>query len=772
MALTVPVLDNTSFERLLEDATARIPSFTPEWTNYGLEGDPGLTLVELFAFLTDSLLYRANRYPETNRLKFLQLLGVPLRPASAASGIVAISNDSGPLQALPLEQGVAVAAGSVPFVTAAPVNVLPLDAMVFYKGPIASTDPNYQAYQTQYEAILLAAEAAAVTTPIATTTTTTSATAATATTTSGSSSAAAAATVQLAFYSTEQMTAPTAANPSPVVDLVADTMDQALYVALLAPANAAPGDVISAIANQTLSLGIVPSLLGGVPPLQPLQLSTQTTPTPSLIYEMPANIGTDPTAAQYVSLTPLAAPDVLDSIGVVLLPLPGAAQIGTWTFSDPMSEGTGDFPPLMNDPTIGPRIVTWIRIRLPTPTTSNGASVVQSAQLVWVSVNASLVFQAVTVVNEVVGTATGEPDQSYMLANSPVLPTTLTVTTQVTTGSQPVVTPWAQVEDLTTAGPNDMVYELDPEAGQVTFGDGVAGARPAAGARILANYQYGGGTQGNVAIGAISSTPDPRLQGGYSVSNPVPTSGGNLAQTVANAEQTIPSVIRNKDRLVTAQDFADVAMNTPGVDINRVDILPLFVPGPPPQDGVAGVVTLMAVPLTDPVNPLWPTPDRLFLGRICSFLDTRRLVTTEVYVCGPIYVSVYVSVGIAVQAGYFPDLVNQAVAAGLQNYLSSLRGRGPTGAGWPLRKTLLDKDLEATVTRIEGVEYVDSLLLGGSDGSQVSEITFTGLQLPRLDGLLVVEGTASPLGSVVGTLVQPAQPGVSVVPVPIIKAKC
>ncbi|HUN41666.1 MAG TPA: putative baseplate assembly protein [Acetobacteraceae bacterium] len=756
---------------MLAAATARIPSFTPEWTNYGLEGDPGLTLIELFAFLTDSLLYRANRYPETNRLKFLQLLGVPLRPAAAATGIVRISNDSGPMQALALEQGVAVAAGSVPFVTAAPVNVLPLDAMIFYKSPIAATDPNYQTYQTQYEAIQLAAEAAAATTTSATTTITTSSST-TSATTSGSTATTSAATVQLAFYSTEQMTAPTAATPSPVVDLVSDTMDRALYVALLAPANGAPSDVISVIANQTLSLGIVPSLVGGVPPLQPLQLSTQTTPTPNLIYEMPANIGTDVSAAQYVSLTPLSAPDVLDSIGVVLLPLPGAAQIGTWTFSDPMSEGTGDFPPLMNDPTIGPRIVTWIRIRLPTPTTSNGASVVASAQLVWVGVNATLIYQAVTVVNEVVGAATGEPDQSYTLANSPVLPTTLTVTTQVTTGSQPVVTPWAQMEDLTTAGPNDMVYELDPEAGQITFGDGINGARPPAGARIVASYQYGGGTQGNVAIGAVSSTTDPRLQGGYSVSNPVPTSGGDLAQTVADAEQNIPSIIRNKDRLVTAQDFADVAMNTPGVDINRVDILPLFVPGPPPQDGVAGVVTLMVVPLTDPVNPLWPTPDRLFLGRVCSYLDTRRLVTTEVYVCGPDYASVYVSVGIAVQAGYFPDLVNQAVTTGLQNYLSSLRGLGPTGAGWPLRKTLLDKDLEAAVTRIEGVEYVDSLLLGGSDGSQVTEITFTGLQLPRLDGLLVVEGTASPLGSVVGTLAQPAQPGVSVVPVPVINAKC
>jgi predicted phage baseplate assembly protein len=397
---------------------------------------------------------------------------------------------------------------------------------------------------------------------------------------------------------------------------------------------------------------------------------------------------------------------------------------------------------------------------------------VPSAKLTWVGINAATVYQAVSVVNEFVATANGEPDQTYTLANSPVLPSNLTVTTQDTTGSLPVIGQWGQTDDLLAAGPREMVYTIDPEAAQITFGDGIHGARPSAGARIIANYQYGGGPQGNVGIGAISTSRDPRLQGGYSIANPVPTTGGDLGQTVAEAEQNIPQVIRHKDRLVTAQDFADIAIQAPGVDINRVDVLPLFSPGPPPQDGVAGVVTLMVVPLTDPVNPLWPTPDRLFLRRVCDYLDTRRLVTTELYVRGPEYLPVYVSVGVAVQAGYFPDLVRQAVTAGLRNYLSSLRGLGPTGGGWPLRKKLLSKDLEAAATRIDGVEYVDSLQLGVNNATPITEYDFTGLQLPRLDGLSVVEGTAQPLASVLGSVVQPAQPGVSIVPVPVIKAKC
>jgi predicted phage baseplate assembly protein len=437
-----------------------------------------------------------------------------------------------------------------------------------------------------------------------------------------------------------------------------------------------------------------------------------------------------------------------------------------------MGEGTEDFPPKIDDPSVSARIVTWLRIRLPQPSGANATGAPTSARITWAGINAVQIRQAVSVFNEFVGTATGEPEQAYRLANSPVLPNTLTLATQSTVGAVATATAWAPIDDLLSAGPADRVFTLDPEAGQIQFGSGIYGTRPALGDRIVVSYQYGGGPQGNVGIGSVSSTRDLRLQGGYQVSNPIATSGGDAGQSVSDAERTIPQIIRHKDRLVTAQDFAEVAMQAPGVDINRVDVLPLFSPGPPPQDNAPGVVTLMAVPVTDLANPLWPMPDRLFLKRLCDYLDTRRLVTTELYVRGPDYVPVYVSIGIAVQAGYFPDLVRQAVTAGLRSYLSSLRGLGPTGLGWPLRKTLLKKDIEAAATRIPGVEFVNATLLGGSGGIDTDSIDFTGLQLPRLDGLLVVEGDPQPLASVLGAIVQPAQPGISIVPVPVIRAKC
>src|SRR2546430_12512834 len=102
MPLQIPSIDNRRYQDLLNEALARIPVHTPEWTNFN-KGDPGVTLVELFAFLTENLLFRANQIPERNRRKFLSLLGVPLQPATPASGLVTVLNERRPLETITLD---------------------------------------------------------------------------------------------------------------------------------------------------------------------------------------------------------------------------------------------------------------------------------------------------------------------------------------------------------------------------------------------------------------------------------------------------------------------------------------------------------------------------------------------------------------------------------------------------------------------------------------------------------------------------------------------
>src|SRR5205085_11737127 len=83
MALPVPNLDDRRFQDLVDDAKRLVQQKCPTWTNHNVS-DPGVTLVETFAWMTDQLLYRLNRVPDRNYVKFLELLGVTLfEPATA-----------------------------------------------------------------------------------------------------------------------------------------------------------------------------------------------------------------------------------------------------------------------------------------------------------------------------------------------------------------------------------------------------------------------------------------------------------------------------------------------------------------------------------------------------------------------------------------------------------------------------------------------------------------------------------------------------------------
>ena len=133
MPLELKTIGPDNFESLRSEAIARIPVHAPEWTHVN-ESDPGVMVAELFAFMAETLLYRANRIPDRNRLKFLQLLRLNLHPAAAAQGFVVFDGEKAPPQP-PLAAGVPLAAGKVQFRTTTPVTILPVEARILYKKP-------------------------------------------------------------------------------------------------------------------------------------------------------------------------------------------------------------------------------------------------------------------------------------------------------------------------------------------------------------------------------------------------------------------------------------------------------------------------------------------------------------------------------------------------------------------------------------------------------------------------------------------------------------
>ena len=83
----LPLIDDRSYDTLVAEARSRIPRYTPEWTNLN-DSDPGMTMVQLFAWLSEIQLYRMSKVPQLHYLKFLELIGVELEPAKPASALV------------------------------------------------------------------------------------------------------------------------------------------------------------------------------------------------------------------------------------------------------------------------------------------------------------------------------------------------------------------------------------------------------------------------------------------------------------------------------------------------------------------------------------------------------------------------------------------------------------------------------------------------------------------------------------------------------------
>jgi predicted phage baseplate assembly protein len=76
-------LDDRRFQELVSEARMRIAQTCPEWTEHNVS-DPGITLIELFAWMTDMLIYRLNRVPDKLHVALLELLGVELHGPTAA----------------------------------------------------------------------------------------------------------------------------------------------------------------------------------------------------------------------------------------------------------------------------------------------------------------------------------------------------------------------------------------------------------------------------------------------------------------------------------------------------------------------------------------------------------------------------------------------------------------------------------------------------------------------------------------------------------------
>ncbi|HEU0055574.1 MAG TPA: putative baseplate assembly protein, partial [Longimicrobium sp.] len=650
-------------------------------------------------------------------------LGIPLRPPAAATGVAALLNERGPLDTVTLPAGLQLFAGATGFVTENGLDVLPVEGKVFYRAKLEAGSETATA-RKMYAQLFGDGEGEDA--------------------------------EELDFYRTAPMEWPTSGARVNAVSLTADAVDHALWLAVLLRAadkpDAALRDAVRArIAGKVMTLGLAPAWDTSQRVLRAGGGAPRTVPQLSFDISTGTFDGDDPV---YRPLDAAADDNALENLTLVQLTLPDEGEFGAWDDLDPMDEGVGDLPPALDDEAIAARVLCWVRIRLAdagtatSPAASSSSSTASQgweARFSWIGVNAARVAQRIPVAAQRVGLGTGEPDQSLALANVPVLPETVALSVN---GE-----PWARTDDLLAAAPevpvrdpslppgaeaaaggDPRVFAVDRESGVITFGNGYSGTRPPPGAVIVAAYAYGGGSAGNVGVGAIKTGP--LLPAGFKAVNPIPTWGGDDGETTTEAERRIPLHLKTQDRAVSSDDFEQIVAETPGISLGRVEVLATYHPstGSP----APGVVTLLLVP-NDPLRPEAPVPDRLFLDAVCRHLEPRRLVTTEVHLRGPEYVPLSLSVGFDMVAGFDLAIVREAVKAQLKAFLSPLAG-GQEGTGWPLDKPVEDRELWAQVARVQGVASVRGVRMWDAGGAETATLPIRGLQLPRLDRLAVRAG--------------------------------
>ena len=104
ISLPIPDLDDKTFDELFVEARALIPRYAPEWTDHNTS-DPGITFIELFAWLTEMQIYSLNRINDKNRLKYLKLLGEAPRSAKPAKVNLAFSMANALTQSVLIKKG-------------------------------------------------------------------------------------------------------------------------------------------------------------------------------------------------------------------------------------------------------------------------------------------------------------------------------------------------------------------------------------------------------------------------------------------------------------------------------------------------------------------------------------------------------------------------------------------------------------------------------------------------------------------------------------------
>jgi predicted phage baseplate assembly protein len=234
------------------------------------------------------------------------------------------------------------------------------------------------------------------------------------------------------------------------------------------------------------------------------------------------------------------------------------------------------------------------------------------------------------------------------------------------------------------------------------------GAAPPKGATLrMARYRTGGGQRGNVQRGTLTVLKSAVPYVSY-VTNHIPAFNGSDAESIEQAAIRVPQLLRTNNRAVTVEDFETLTLLGSNGAVARVRCLP---------SRTAGVVQLLIVPSVslDGINRRVGIPPEQFAltrplqAQLQDYLDERRPLGVEVQYREPNYVGVTVQTEVALEPDYQHTEAREAMQARLQaalyRFLNPITG-GRNATGWGFGQAVYPSDIVALFQQIPGIRHI------------------------------------------------------------------
>lgn len=266
---------------------------------------------------------------------------------------------------------------------------------------------------------------------------------------------------------------------------------------------------------------------------------------------------------------------------------------------------------------------------------------------------------------------------------------------------------WHGVEDFDASGNQSRHFILDTQESKIIFGNNEKGILPEKSDRPnirIISCQVGGGENGNVKENEIHAVAS-GIEQQVAVRNYCAAVGGRESETMDDAKRRLRLELKKQYRAVTSADYEKIVRNTPGLRVARVKALPLYEKGLKdyPRHTVPAKVTVVVMPYSEEGNPV---PSQGFLDTVKLHLDRYRLITTEIDVIPPEYIKVTVhgSVVVAPHIKLAPERIEEV----LYKLLDPINDTD-AAQGWDFGRTVSKGDIFSEISKIDGVEYIKEL---------------------------------------------------------------